>query len=150
MTQSLTCLITHAVFSTKNREPILPAGIRPELYAYMNGILKTLGCVPFTINGTNDHVHLLFIQSKNIALAEVLGKVKGGSSHWIKTKPGVVKTFSWQGGYGAFSVSESMRQKVSDYIAHQEAHHRTLSFKEELLELFKRHGIEYDEKYLWT
>ena len=150
MTQSLTRLNVHAVFSTKNREPMLPAEIRSELYAYLGGILKSLGCVPLAINGTDDHVHLLFIQSKNIALAKVFEEVKGTSSQWIKTKPTVSRTFAWQGGYGAFSVSESQSQKVVDYIAAQEEHHRKLTFKEELLVLLEKHNIEYDEKYLWT
>ena len=128
---------------------MLPSAVRPELFAYIGGILKSLGCVPLAINGTNDHVHLLFILSKTVTLAKVFEEVKGTSSQWIKTKPGVPKTFAWQGGYGAFSVSESMRQKVSDYIARQEEHHRIKSFKEELIELFQKHQIEYDEKYLW-
>ena len=150
MSQSLTRLIVHATFSTKNREPTLPAEVLSELYAYMGGILKSLGCVPLVINGTNDHVHLLFIQSKNIALAKVFEEVKGTSSQWLKTQPNVPKTFAWQGGYGAFSVSESQRQKVSDYIACQEEHHRKQTFKDELLVLFQKHNIEFEEKYLWT
>ncbi|MCL2709858.1 MAG: IS200/IS605 family transposase [Planctomycetaceae bacterium] len=150
MTQSLTRLIVHAIFSTNNREPMLLAEVRPELYAYIGGILKSLGCVPLSISGTNDHVHLLFILSKTIPLAKVFEEVKGTSSQWIKTQPGVSKTFAWQGGYGAFSVSESQREKVSEYIARQEEHHRKLTFKEELLTLFQKHHIEYDEKYLWT
>ena len=150
MSQSLTHLIVHAVFSTKNREPILPMEVHSDLYAYMGGILKSLGCVPLMINGTNDHVHLLFILSKNIALAKVFEEIKGTSSQWIKTKSAVRKTFAWQGGYGAFSVSESQCQKVSDYIACQEEHHRKQTFQEELLALFQKHNIEYDEKYLWT
>ena len=150
MSQSLTRLIVHAIFSTKNREPMLSPEIRPELYVYMGGILKSLSCAPLAINGTDDHVHLLFILSKNIALAKVFEEVKGTSSQWIKTKSAVMKTFAWQGGYGAFSVSESQHQKVSDYIAHQEEHHRKLTFKDELLALFQKHNVEYDEKYLWT
>ena len=150
MSQSLTRIIVHAVFSTKNREPILALEIRAELYAYMGGILKSLSCVPLAINGTNDHVHLLFIQSKNIALAKVFEEVKGTSSQWIKTKSVAMKNFAWQGGYGAFSVSESMRQTVSEYIANQEEHHRKRTFQEELIALFKNHQVEYDEKYLWT
>ena len=128
---------------------MLSSAVRLELFAYIGGILKSLGCVPLAINGTNDHVHLLFILSKTVTLAKVFEEVKGTSSQWIKTKPNIPKTFAWQGGYGAFSVSESMRQKVSDYIANQEEHHRIKSFKEELIELFQKHQIEYDEKYLW-
>ena len=150
MSQSLTRLIVHAIFSTKNREPVLSTEVRPELYAYIGGILTSLGCIPLAIGGTDDHVHLLFIQSKTISLAKVFEEVKGTSSQWIKTKSVALKTFAWQGGYGAFSVSESQRQRVSDYIAQQEEHHRKLVFKDELIALFKKHHIEYDEKYLWT
>jgi len=150
MSQSLTRLIVHGIFSTKNREPILSVEIRPDLYAYMGGILKGLDCVPLAIGGTDDHVHLLFIQSKNIALAKVFEEVKGTSSQWIKTKSASLKTFAWQGGYGAFSVSESQRQKVNEYISQQDDHHRKLTFKEELIALFKKHHVEFDEKYLWT
>ena len=150
MSQSLTRLIVHAIFSTKNREPMLPAEIRSDLYAYMGGILKSLNCVPLSIGGTDDHVHLLFILSKNIAMAKVFEEIKGTTSQWIKTKSADMKTFAWQGGYGAFSVSESQREKVSDYIATQEDHHRKQTFQEELLAFFKKHHIEYDEKYIWT
>ncbi|MGL4595353.1 MAG: IS200/IS605 family transposase [Thermoguttaceae bacterium] len=104
MAQSLTQIIVHAVFSTKNREQILSPDIRAELFSYIGGILKSLDCVLLEINGTNDHVHLLLIQSKNFALAKIFEEVKGASSRWMETKSDAYKTFSWQGGYGAFSA----------------------------------------------
>lgn len=148
MPQSLSHLIVHAVFSTKDRRPLLHSEeIRIETYAYMAGILKNLQCHPIKIGGVEDHVHILSSLSKNIAFAEMIGRVKGSSSKRL-TEKGILG-FAWQNGYGAFSVSESNVEAVITYISGQAGHHRKFSYQEEVRELLKRHRVAFDERYLW-
>ena len=150
MAQSLAKRTVHVVYSTKNREPVLTKPIREKLFAYSIGILKSLDCVTIAINGTEDHLHALIIISKTIALSKMIQELKGGTSRWLKDQDDTLKLFAWQGGYGAFSVSESQIPNVTNYIARQEEHHRRVSFQEELRLLLKKHNIEFDENYLWT
>jgi putative transposase len=148
MSQSLSHLIVHVVFSTKDRRPFLHSEeIRIETYAYMAGILKNLQCHPIKIGGVDDHVHILSSLSKNIAFAELIGRVKGSCSKRLREKG--ILGFAWQNGYGAFSVSESNVEAVTAYICAQAEHHRKFSYQEELRELLKRHRVAFDERYLW-
>ena len=148
MPQSLSHLIVHAVFSTKDRRPFLHSEeFRIETYAYMAGILKNLHCHPIKIGGVDDHVHMLSSLSKNIALADMIGRVKGSCSKRLREKG--IFGFAWQNGYGVFSVSESNVEGVTAYISHQAEHHRKFSYQEELRELLKRHRIAFDERFLW-
>jgi putative transposase len=146
--QSLSQLIVHSIFSTKDRRPFLRSEeIRIETYAYMAGILKHLECHPIKIGGMEDHVHILSCLSKNIAFADLIGRIKGTSSKRLKEKG--ILGFAWQNGYGVFSVSESNVVAVAGYISNQAEHHRKLSYQEEVLELLKRHRVAFDERYLW-
>jgi REP element-mobilizing transposase RayT len=138
------------VYGTKNREPFLEKSIRTKLYAYTVGILDTLNCITIVINGVEDHLQLLVILSKNITISKMLEEIKKGTSRWLKTQGNNFNGFSWQGGYGAFSVSESQIPKVVEYINNQEQHHQKLSFQDELQALLKKHHIEFDEQYLWS
>ena len=148
MGQSISHLLVHSIFSTKDRRPFLRSKeLRNEIYAYMAGILKNLECHPIKIGGVEDHVHILSSLSKNIAFSELIGRVKGSSSKRLKEKG--VHGFAWQNGYGAFSVSESNVEAVIAYIADQAEHHRKCSFQEEIRELLKRHRVSFDERYLW-
>jgi len=148
MPQSLSHLIVHAVFSTKDRRLFLHSEeIRIEIYAYMAGILKNLQCHPIKIGGVDDHVHILSSWSKNIAFADMIGRVKGSCSKRLREKG--ILGFAWQNGYGAFSVSESNVEAVTTCISDQAEHHRKFSYQEELRELLKRHRIAFDERYLW-
>jgi len=149
MSQSLSKLLVHLVFSTKNRQPLIHDDIREELHAYLIGILKAYDSPSLITNTMPDHGHILFSLSKNRALAEVIKEVKNGSSLWIKSKGLAYAHFYWQGGYGAFAVSEADREEVMRYIANQQEHHRHISFQDELRALFKANGIEFDERYLW-
>ena len=147
MGQSLSHLLIHSVFSTKDRRPFLRSEeMRNEIYAYMAGILKNLECHPIKIGGVEDHVHILSSLSKNIAFSELIGRIKGSSSKRLKEKG--VHGFAWQNGYGAFSVSESNAEALSAYITDQAEHHRKYSFQEEVRELLKRHRITFDERYV--
>jgi len=149
MAHTFTNLLTHIVFSTKDRMPTLEPDLKQRLFPYMGGIFRELSAMPLLINGPTDHVHVLAALPAKLALAEIVGKVKSNSSGWVhKTFP-MKMTFGWQTGYAAFGVSSSQRQTVLHYITQQEEHHRKISFKEEFLSLLKRHEIKYDEKYLW-
>ncbi|MCK6622618.1 MAG: IS200/IS605 family transposase [Calditrichaceae bacterium] len=149
MPQSLAKIYVHIVFSTKLRESWLTEKIQPELYAYMAGILKTWESPGIQIGGMPDHVHILSMLSKNHAACKVVEEVKKGSSKWIKTKGAEFKNFSWQNGYGIFSISPSHVDKVKTYIENQKEHHRRTIFMDEFRKLLKKYDIPYDERYVW-
>ncbi len=149
MAHTYTSLLSHIIFSTKDRVPMLDAELKTRLFPYMGGIIRELGGAGLSINGPTDHVHLLASLPATIALSDFVGKVKANSSGWVhKTFPNQ-REFKWQVGYGAFSVSVSQRDKVLTYIADQEEHHRKVSFKEEFMGFLKKHGIAYDERYVF-
>jgi len=142
-------VLVHIIFSTKERVPCIGPGIRADLNAYLAGILRNLRCIPLEVNSAADHVHILCNLARTIALASLVEEVKKGSSKWIKPKAAAMRNFHWQGGYGAFSVSPSMAARVRMYILDQEEHHRTMTFQEEFKAFLDRHGIPYDERYVW-
>jgi len=150
MAQSLSKLFVHIVFHIKNNRIKIRLEDRKELYAYMGAIIKDNNSIPIIINGVEDHVHILCVMSKNIALSKLVEEIKRHSSRWIKTKGPYYIHFSWQGGYGGFSVSPSLHNKVKDYIKNQELHHKKINFKKEYLHFLKEYGVAYDENYLWT
>jgi REP element-mobilizing transposase RayT len=147
MPQSLSDVLVHIVFSTKNRTPWITPEIRRELYPYLGAVIRDMGCVPIQIGGVEDHVHFLLVLSRTITIAQVVEKIKTPSSKWMKTKG--VPGFAWQGGYGAFSVSASERAVVVAYILGQEEHHRKVTFQDEFRAMLKEHGIAWDERYVW-
>ena len=150
MSQSLSKLYIHIVFHTKYNQDLIKANIENELYAYLGGILKENKCVPIIINGIENHIHILCIQSKNIALADLLEELKRNSSRWIKTKGIEYANFAWQGGYGGFSVCQSKVDVVKRYIKNQKEHHKTETFKEEYVRFLKEYGVDYNQDYLWS
>jgi len=147
--QSLAKIIVHLIFSTKNRRPLITPEVREELEGYLVGIFENLDSPSLLVGSATDHVHVLFTLSRKHALAEVVEEVKKSSSKWIKTKGQQFSDFYWQSGYGAFSVSQSMIEEVKLYVAGQERHHRSVSFQEELRAFLERHGVGYDERYVW-
>ncbi len=149
MPQSFTSLHHHLVFSTKNRESLITDEVQPRLYEYIGGILRAHGCALLAAGGMPDHVHLLVSLDKQLSIAETLRIVKANSSFWVHENFPVLLAFAWQAGYGAFAVSYSNLDRVKGYIGRQAEHHRRVSFQEEFLAFLKRHGIEYDERYLW-
>src|ERR1043166_8997009 len=122
MPQSLSKVLVHLVFSTKHREPLITEAIRPRLHAYLVGILENLGSPSIQTGGVADHVHSLCILSRTLSIADSLEELKKSSSKWMKTQG--VPAFSWQAGYGAFSICESQTDTVIRYIQNQEEHHR--------------------------
>ena len=149
MPQSLSKVFIHIIFSTRGRFRFIKPAIEEELFAYIAQVLKEHGAQPIKIDGTEDHVHILCGLPRTMALCDLLEKVKKRSSKWIKTKGPEYRDFSWQGGYGVFSVGEFGVERVKRYIADQKKHHRTVTFKDEFREFLYRYGIEYDEKYVW-
>lgn len=149
MGQSLSQLYVHLTFGTKFREPYIVASIEKELHAYIIGILRKMESPSIRINSMPDHIHILFRLSKNYALAKVVEEVKKSSSKWMKEKG--VNGFTWQIGYGAFSVSSRALNIVERYIDSQKAHHKTKTYKSELESYIKEYDlIEYEERYFWT
>lgn len=150
MSQSLTQIYTHIIFSTKNRENILYHEDLQDIHAYLGGIINNNNCNTIIIGGISDHVHILCKLSSTTAIATLLQEVKRSSSKWLKHKSSAYKDFAWQNGYAAFSVSQSKVEVVRNYIANQEAHHHKQTFKEELIQFLDNYQVEYDPKYLWT
>jgi len=142
-------LIYHIVYSTKERRPWIDAPIRQRLYDYMGGTVREHGGVLIAVNGTEDHVHLLMGLKQTITVADAVKAVKANSSRWVHQTFRDYRDFSWQGGYGAFTVSYSQRKGVEEYIANQQIHHSKATFQQEFLILLKKHHVEYDEKYIW-
>ena len=137
----------HLVFSTKDRRAIIVPEWRERLHAYMGGILNSMGAFPQAIGGVADHVHLLVGLKATHCLADVMRDLKRGSSEWVHETISE-RAFAWQEGYGAFTVSANVRDGVRLYIARQEEHHRTLTFREEYLEFLRRGGVEFDERFV--
>ena len=150
MSQTLTSLLVHLIFSTKNREPIITPQIEPDLFAYIGGILKNYDSRLLDAGGAVDHVHLLVSQSKNIALSTLMKEIKQSSSLWLKTAGKQFRNFHWQDGYGAFSFGKRELPALKAYVTNQKAHHQKQTFKEEFIHFLDVYGIEYDEKYLWN
>jgi len=148
MPQSFVSLHVHLVFSTKSRQPLITADLRPRLHDYIGGILRAEGSVLLAAGGMPDHLHLLASLGKENALAQTLRRIKANSSRWVHDTFPHRRAFAWQAGYGAFAVSFSSLDRVKGYIAHQAEHHRTRTFQEEFLALLRRHHIEFDERYL--
>lgn len=149
MPQSLSSILIHLVFSTKNREPFITPEIEPDLHPYMARIFRDHNSPSLIINGTADHIHALFVLGRTIAIANLIEEVKTGSSKWLKTMGREFRNFYWQRGYGAFSIGQSNVAEVKRYIRNQKEHHRRVTFEEEYGQLLKRYEIEFDERYVW-
>ena len=149
MAQSLVKNYIHLVFSTKQRHPFIDESIENELFNYLGGICKNLECQPIIVGGHADHVHILCLLSRKIALMKLLEEVKSHSSKWIKTKGESYKSFYWQDGYGAFSVNPKEVDIVIKYIANQREHHTRKTFQREFLQFLEEYKVEYDERYIW-
>jgi len=149
MSRTFTNLLTHVVFSTKDREPMIDPELKSELYAYLGGLTRELKGKAYGINGTTDHVHMLISLPPVVSMSDALRFLKSNSSGWVHDKWPRRRSFSWQLGYAAFSVSKSNVPGILTYISNQEVHHRRITFKEEFVDLLIKHEIEYDERYIW-
>lgn len=149
MPQSLSRILIHLVFSTKNRDRVISPALQPELHLYLSGILNGIDCPSLQVGGTEDHVHLFFGLSRTSTISAVVETVKTASSKWVKIKGGQFSKFHWQSGYGAFSVSQSDAETVIAYVKNQREHHQKMSFQDEYRRLLERYQVAFDERYVW-
>ena len=150
MSQSLSKILVHVVFSTKDRRPYLnDRELRTELHAYLGGILARLDCQSLIVGGVADHVHALSTLARTRTAADVVKELKRGSTLWVKAADSSLAEFAWQGGYGAFSIGQSQLNDLRHYIANQREHHHRTTFQEEFRHICQCYGIELDERYAW-
>ncbi|HWQ33150.1 MAG TPA: IS200/IS605 family transposase [Blastocatellia bacterium] len=149
MPQSLSSILIHLVFSTKNREPWITDAIETELHQYIGGILRDCKCPSLLIGGDRDHIHILFVLSRTRTVADLVEEIKSSSSKWIKTKGQEFQQFKWQAGYGAFSIGQSNVPALRQYISNQKAHHRNAGFQDEFRSLCRKYEVGIDEQYVW-
>lgn len=139
----------HITFSTKNREQLIDKEMEKELFSYLAGICRNQKCSPLIVGGYKDHVHILCLLSRKIALMKLIEELKSHSSKWIKTKGEKYRNFYWQNGYGGFSVAPSQLDTVRNYIANQVNHHAEKTFQDEYRNLLEEFNIDFDERYVW-
>ena len=149
MSQSLSSILIHVVFSTKNREPFITPIIETELHPYMATIFRELKSPSLAIDGTTDHVHILFSLARVVTIADIVEEIKTSTLKWIKTKGREFRNFHWPRGYGAFSIGKSNVGSLKRYIRQQKGHHKRVTFQDEYRKFLKAYGIDYDEKYVW-
>lgn len=145
MPHSFNRIWIHGIWSTKERYPLIQPAIEKKIYEYMSSQFIESGCPVRVINGMPDHVHCLFLLHPQKAITEIIKQVKGSTSHWINGQNLIKEKFSWQTGYAAYSVSESVLEKVFQYIVHQKLHHQKNTFTKEYSEFVKLHGLQMDE-----
>jgi len=150
MAQSLSSIVIHVIFSTKARQRVLIPEIRKDLFDYMANIAKNSASIVYEIGGVEDHVHMLVSLPRTLTLAKLVELIKKGTSKWLKQRHVALRLFSWQNGYGAFSVSTSQIPVVRKYIQQQEEHHKLKTFDSEFVAFLKLSNIPYDEKFLWN
>ncbi|MEM7144810.1 MAG: IS200/IS605 family transposase [Verrucomicrobiota bacterium] len=150
MGQSLSKVVIHIVFSTKDREPFLDESIRDDMFRYLAVVCRGVGGQCYRVGGVADHVHLVTSLPRTVSQSELLGELKKRSSKWMR---GVdlerYREFGWQRGYGVFSVNPEELEAVVEYVAGQEKHHEGQTFEEEYLKMLEEYGVAYDERYVW-
>ena len=149
MSRTYTSLLTHVAFSTKSRQPLIIPQLEERLLPYLGGITRQLGGTLVRSNAVPDHVHLLIELPPTIAISVAVGKIKGSSSKWLHESFPDARWLGWQRGFGAFAVSRSAFAAVAGYIERQKEHHHKVTFQEEFVLLLQRHGIDFDDRYLW-
>ncbi len=149
MAHSYTSIYVHYVFSTKNRQKIIQPELEKRLWPYMGGIARENKMKALAIGGVEDHSHVFLSLPSTLSISKAIQLVKGGSSTWVSKTFPEFKDFQWQEGYGAFSISISHIDNTVNYIKNQKEHHKKATFQEEYLAILKKHGIKYDERYLW-
>jgi putative transposase len=149
MPQSLSRVIVHIVFSTKDRHPFIIRDVRPKLHAYLATVVRDTGCEAYRVGGVADHVHIAVRLSRTLTIADLLEKVKTSSSKWMKCQSPQLERFSWQRGYGCFSVAPWGLDTLCAYIDRQERHHAAQTYQNEFRGYLNAYGVEYDETYVW-
>ena len=150
MAQSLSKIYIHLIFHIKTTSPKIRENDLERLHNYIGKLVKTTGCVEIKAGGIGDHVHVLFILSKDVTISQIVEEIKRNSSRWIKNLDSVYyHFFAWQGGYAAYSISQSVVDKTLQYIANQKEHHTKHSFAEEYRAFLKLYNVEYDENFVF-
>ena len=150
MSSTLSNLTYHIVFSTKYREPLITPQLRETIYPYIGGVVRNKGGALIRIGGVADHLHLVMRLRPDIALSDMVRLVKANSSKWVNERGNEgSRHFAWQSGYGAFTVSPSQLPVLAEYVERQEEHHRERPFQDEYVAILEKHGVEYDERYLF-
>ncbi len=149
MPQSLSLVIVHVIFSTKDRAPSIIGSVRLDLHAYLATVARNAGCEAYRVGGVNDHVHLAIRLSRTLTMADLVQSLKVSSSIWMKKVAAGRADFSWQRGYGCFSVSPKDLDALVTYIDDQENRHRKQTFQDEFRTLLDRYGVEFHEAYVW-
>ncbi len=149
MSHSFISQLMHCVFSTKERRPMITPELQPRLFQYIGGIARENKIKLLSAGGVNDHVHLLVSMPSTISISKAMQLIKGGSSKWIHETFPEHRLFEWQEGYGAFSIGIGDVERTVSYINNQAEHHGKMDFKTEFLAFLKKHGIEYDERYIF-
>lgn len=150
MPQSLCKIYLHIIFHTKSDAPGIADAHLKRVHAYIGELVNATGCQTVQVGGVSDHVHVICLLSRNETVAHLVEEIKRNSSRWIKTIDPRYDTFAWQGGYAAFSVSQSVVENTLDYVKNQANHHTKVSFRDEYLSFLKLYNVEYDEKYVFT
>lgn len=149
MAHSISRILLHVIFSTKNREPWLDPAIRPRLHSYLAGAIRALNAKAYRVGGVAEHVHVACQIPRTIQVSKLLESIKASSSKWLKQQSPIYNGFTWQSGYGAFSIGPSQFNTLLAYIENQEEHHRFRTFEEEYIDFLNQHGIRYDAQHLW-
>ena len=149
MANTYTSLHYHIIFSTKNREKFLKPEIEQRVWAYIGGVARKHGMTALQVGGHADHIHALVMAPPALSPSQAAQFLKGDSSKWVHEEFTALRNFAWQDGYGAFTVSKSNLAEVIRYIQHQHEHHRKRMFQEEYMNFLRKHGVEYDERYVW-
>jgi putative transposase len=149
MPQSLSMILIHLIFSTKDRFACIHKTLRPALHAYLATVSRDCACETYRVSGTGDHIHMAIRITRTLSISDFVMKIKTVSSAWMKEQRPELRNFSWQRGYGAFSISPSDLATLIRYIDNQEEHHRMKTFEEEYRSILALYGVEYDERYVW-
>ena len=149
MPQSLSLVIVHVIFSTKERRPFIDTDTRPKLHAYLATVARNAGCEAYRVGGVADHVHFAIRLSRTITIADLVETLKTSSSKWVKTESRDLAPFAWQRGYGCFSVGPKDLHALTAYIDNQEHHHQKRTFQDEFRMFLNKYGVEFDEAYVW-
>jgi putative transposase len=148
MPQSLSRILLHLIFSTKNRVSCFTdPDVRKDLHGYLAATANHLGSPAICVGGVADHVHVVCSLARTLSVATVVAKLKVSSNRAVRER--YLSQFSWQNGYAAFSVSESTLEAVTQYVSAQETHHKTVTFQDEYRAFLKRHNVSFDERYVW-
>jgi REP element-mobilizing transposase RayT len=149
MAQSLSNVLLHIVFSTKKRQLWIDNEIETDVHQYVAGICREMKCPSHKVGGTDDHLHIACTLSRTVTISKLVEEVKTGSSKWIKTRGDQYVDFTWQNGYGAFSIGQSQLNDLCTYIANQRAHHQRMTFQDEFRALLVKYDIDFNELFVW-